>query len=675
AVPVSGQGGDAKPNLLFIMADDHAFQAMSCYGSRINRTPNLDRLARRGVLFEQSFCTNSICAPSRAVLLTGKYSHLNGVIDNSRSFDGGQVTFPKLLRSAGYETALFGKWHLKSDPTGFDYWKILPGQGHYYNPDFIEMGEKKRETGYVTDLITDDCLKWLNERDQEKPFCVLLHHKAPHRNWMPDEKHLNMYRNGNVPIPDTLFDDYATRSDAARQQEMTVAEHMYLAYDLKLPPGEEAGADTKRDQWDRRTWADTMDRLTPGQREAWEKAYRAENEAFSKAGLEGRDLSIWKYERYIKDYLRCVASVDDNIGRVLDALDASGLSENTVVVYTSDQGFYLGEHGWFDKRFMYEESLRMPLIVSYPSEIAPGVNGDDMALNLDFAPTFLDYAGVAIPKEMQGNSLRPVLAGKTPESWRKSIYYHYYEYPAVHQVKRHYGVRTSKYKLIHFYHDIDAWELYDLKNDPHELNNVHGDAAYAGVMAELKTELQRLRKKYKDEDDREFMPRPGVCCTHLATGCPVVLKYPFSEKYPGGSPHALTDGLCSPDKQITTAEYRFWQGFEQNDLHATIDLGKSKPVSRISAGFLRNEPDWIFLPLSVIFALSEDGKDFKTVAEMLPPSPDEIPEASKHTFSREFTATDARYIRVHAKNRGVCPEGHEGAGGLAWIFADEIVVN
>jgi len=441
-----------RPNIIFIMTDDHAAHAISCYGSKINKTPNLDRLAREGMRFNNCFCTNAICAPSRAVILTGKYSHLNGVIDNAVKFDGSQQTFPKLLQKAGYRTAIIGKWHLQSDPTGFDYWNILPGQGIYHNPVMIEMGQRKKHTGYVTDIITDLCIAWLKEHPADKPFCLMYHHKAPHREWEPDDKHAKLYEDIDIPIPETFNDDYKTRCAAARQQEMTIEQHLNRK-DLKMDPPE---------------------------------------------GLAGQELKKWKYQRYIKDYLRCVAAVDDNVGRLLDYLDTSGLAENTIVVYTSDQGFYLGDHGWFDKRFMYEHSLRMPLLVRYPKEIKAGSINDDIVLNLDFAPTFLDFAGVAVPSDMQGHPLRPLLQGNTPQNWRASMYYHYYEYPAVHMVKRHYGIRTKRYKLIHFYHDIDAWELYDLEKDQNELNNVYDNPEYADVVKQLKAQLQQLRKEYKD---------------------------------------------------------------------------------------------------------------------------------------------------------------------------------
>ncbi len=472
----SAQSQSKRPNIIYIMSDDHASHAMSCYGSKINKTPNLDRIADEGMRFTNSFCTNSICGPCRAVVLTGKYSHINGFKDNGSKFDGSQQTFPKLLQKAGYQTAMVGKWHLKTDPTGFDYWNILPGQGVYYNPAMIEMGQRKKYTGYVTDIITDHCLNWLKNRDSDKPFCLMFHHKAPHRRWEPGPDHLTMYDDVTIPEPDTLFDDYSGRGRAAHEQDMSIEKTM-TRNDLKLTP---------------------MKNLTPEQKAKWDAAYGPKNEAFEKANPQGKDLVRWKYQRYIKDYLRCIASVDDNVGRLLDYLDESGLADNTVVFYTSDQGFYLGDHGWFDKRFMYEESLRMPLLIRYPKEVRAGSVNDDIVLNLDFAETFLDYAGVPAPGDMQGRSLRPILAGKTPGDWRRSMYYHYYEYPAVHSVKRHYGVRTDRYKLIHFYNDIDEWEFYDLKEDPHEMKNVIDEPKYAATVAELRTELTRLRDKYRD---------------------------------------------------------------------------------------------------------------------------------------------------------------------------------
>ncbi|MHC4181088.1 MAG: sulfatase family protein, partial [Planctomycetota bacterium] len=391
---------EKRPNIVFIMTDDHASHALSCYGSKINKTPNLDRIANEGMLFNNSFCTNSICAPCRAVILTGKYSHINGVINNREKFDGGQQTFPKLLQKAGYKTAMIGKWHLKTDPTGFDYWNVLPGQGAYYNPAMKEMGRQKDYTGYTTDIITDHALKWLKSLEPDTPFCLMYQHKAPHRRWEPGPKHLTMYDDVTIAEPDNLFDDYSNRGRAAKEQNMSIAETM-TPNDLKLTPARK--------------------NLTPEQKKLWDGAYGPKNEAFKKANLRGKELIRWKYQRYIKDYLRCVASVDDNVGRVLDYLDELGLAENTVVFYTSDQGFYLGDHGWFDKRFMYEESLRMPLMVRCPKHIRAGSISDDIVLNLDFAPTFLDIAGIRVPADMQGESLRPILQGKIPANWRKSM--------------------------------------------------------------------------------------------------------------------------------------------------------------------------------------------------------------------------------------------------------------
>ncbi|MEE4311892.1 MAG: sulfatase [candidate division KSB1 bacterium] len=492
-----------RPNIIFIMSDDHAKAAMSCYGSRFIKTPNLDRIAAEGVQFTKSFVTNSICAPSRAVLLTGKYSHMNGLRDNRDKFDGSQMTFTKLLRDAGYHTSMIGKWHLKTDPTGFDEWRILIGQGEYYNPVFDENGKKNKYTGYVTDLITDFAIESLEKRKGDKPFCMMIHHKAPHRNWMPNSKYFDAFKDTEIPLPDNYFDDYEGRSEAAKSADMRV-EDMYLSFDTKLRKGDydkETGTGGSRryatkvaDDWER-----SLDRLTDEQRAAWDAHYNAVSEEFRKAKLEGQELSKWKYQRYMKDYLRCVLSVDESIGRILDYLDNKGLTDNTLVVYTSDQGFFLGEHGWYDKRFMYEESLSMPLVMRYPKEIPAGTVLDKMVLNLDFAPTFLDYVGIRIPEEMQGKSLRRMAGGGEPNEWRDSIYYHYYEYPhGWHDAKRHYGIRTSRYKLIHFYHDIDAWELYDLKEDPHEMRNLYDDPDYSDIVDQLKNELARLQKKYRD---------------------------------------------------------------------------------------------------------------------------------------------------------------------------------
>ncbi|MCZ6792891.1 MAG: sulfatase-like hydrolase/transferase [Planctomycetota bacterium] len=470
------KAAEERPNVIFIFTDDHASHAISAYGSKINKTPNIDRLAAEGMRFDNVFCTNSICGPSRAVILTGKHSHLNGFRTNGNRFDGSQQTFPKLLRRAGYQTAMIGKWHLKSEPTGFDFWKVLIGQGPYYNPPMKTPGGVEKHIGYTTEIITDMALEWLEEgRDREKPFLLMYQHKAPHREWAPGPKYLHLYDDVTIPEPATLFDDWANRTSATKTQTMTIAEHLNQR-DLKLVAPRN---------------------LTPEQLKAWNAAYGPKNAAFEAANLQGKDLVRWKYQRYIKDYLRCIAAVDDNIGRLLEYLDDKGLARNTVVIYSSDQGFYLGDHGWFDKRWMYEESLRMPFIVRWPAVIKPGSVNRHLVQNLDFAETFLDLAGAEIPGDMQGRSLVPLFKGESPADWRQSIYYHYYEFPGAHSVRRHLGVRTERHKLIHYY-TIKEWELFDLEKDFDELRSVHADPAYASVRHELEAELKRLQEHYGD---------------------------------------------------------------------------------------------------------------------------------------------------------------------------------
>ena len=489
-----------SPNIIFIMTDDHTKQAISIYGSKINQTPNIDRIANEGVLFNNSFVTNAICAPSRAVALTGKYSHINGLRDNRDEFDGSQMTFPKLLQDAGYQTALIGKWHLKTKPQGFDKWKILSGQGQYYNPLFITEDDTIKYQGYVTTLITDFAIETLNKFDKKKPFCLLYFHKAPHRNWMPDVKHLTMFDSVDVPMPKTFFDNYETRSNATKQQDMKVV-NLYNSLDMKIHSNDTiekySGGNEEFRLNAKEYWEKIYNNLTEEQKFAWDAAYGSKNNAFLDANLSGAELAKWKYQRYIKDYLRCVESIDENMGRFLDYIDENNLTENTIIIYTSDQGFYLGEHGWYDKRFMYEESLGSPLIIRYPNEIMRGKTVDQMVLNLDICPTILDFARVNIPKEIQGESLRPLLKGEEKQSWRKSIYYHYYEYPhGWHNVNRHDGIRTKDFKLINFYQTGEK-ELYNLKNDPDELNNLYKNKYYSDVEEKLEKELTYLRKKYK----------------------------------------------------------------------------------------------------------------------------------------------------------------------------------
>jgi len=464
----------APPNILFIYSDDHASHAMSCYGSKINQTPNLDRIAAEGMRFNNCFCTNSICGPSRAVVLTGKHSHKNGFMDNNSKFDGSQVTLPKLLKQAGYQTAMIGKWHLVSDPTGFDHWEILPGQGAYYNPPMIRNGKRVKYEGYTTEIITDRALDWLKEeRDASKPFLLMYQHKSPHREWQPSPETMANYKNVTIPEPATLFDDYTGRGRAAHEQDMSIAKTM-TRLDLKF---------------------EAPKNMSPEQLELWNQTYAKENAEFEAADLTAEQVIKWRYQRYIKDYLRCVDSMNTNIGRVLDYLKDSGLEENTIVIYSSDQGFYLGDHGWFDKRFMYEPSLRQPLLVKWPRVVKAGSTNDHLVSNLDFAQTMLEAAGVEIPDEMQGRSLVPLLKGDSPSDWRKSHYYHYYEYPAVHSVHRHRGVRSERYKLIHFY-QIDEWEFYDLEKDPNELTSVYKDPAYTKEIQRHHQLLDDLTKHY-----------------------------------------------------------------------------------------------------------------------------------------------------------------------------------
>jgi arylsulfatase A-like enzyme len=483
---VAGSGGQAalaeevRPNILFLFADDLTCQAISCYGDerKLLETPNIDRVAREGMRFDRCLVTNSICGPSRATILTGKYSHRNGFYNNTNSqFDSRQVTFPKLLQAAGYSTALIGKWHLVSDPTGFDHWQILPGQGLYYNPPMIRNGERVKTSGYVTDIITDLSLDWLKTRDRSKPFLLMCQHKAPHREWAPALRHLGWDEDRKYPEPATLFDAFEGRSRAVSDHDMGL-DRTFTDLDAKLTPAPN---------------------MTPEQLVEWNAYYQPRNTAYEAAKLTGRDLVRWRYNRYLHDYLACVKAVDENIGRMLDFLDREGLAENTLVVLSSDQGFFLGEHGWFDKRWIFEESLRSPLVVRGPGVKTPGSANRRIVSLVDFAQTFLDVAGVAAPAEMQGRSLKPLLAGEAPADWRKSLYYHYYEFPVPHRVRPHYGVITDRYKLVHYYgSDVDEWELLDRERDPGETRSVYSDPALAATVTELRAELERLRVEVGD---------------------------------------------------------------------------------------------------------------------------------------------------------------------------------
>lgn len=501
ALALSACGGQAQkpkqPNIIFMMTDDHTTQAMSCYGGNLIQTPNMDRIATEGIRFDNCYAVNALSGPSRACILTGKFSHENGFIDNASVFDGNQQTFPKLLQKAGYQTAIIGKWHLISEPQGFDHWSILSGQheqGDYYSPDFLENGKPVRVDGYVTDVITDKAISFIENRDKTKPFCMMYHQKAPHRNWMPAPRHLGIFNDTQFPEPSNLFDDYEGRSAAAREQDMSIAHTLREDWDLKLLTREEMLKDTTNRLYS------VYKRMPPVVQDKWDAVYARRIEEYRSGKLKGKALTSWKYQQYMRDYLATVLAVDENIGRLLNYLEEIGELDNTIIVYTSDQGFFLGEHGWFDKRFMYEECQRMPLVIRYPDAIKAGSTTSAISMNVDFAPTFLDFAGADIPADIQGTSLKPVLenAGKVPTHWRKAAYYHYYEYPAEHSVKRHYGIRTADFKLIHFYNDIDEWEMYDLKADPKEMNNIFGKPDYAAKQQELIELLKQTQTEYKD---------------------------------------------------------------------------------------------------------------------------------------------------------------------------------
>ena len=478
-----------RPNVVWIFSDDHSFQAIGAYGSRLaklNPTPNIDRLAREGMRFDRAYVANSLCGPSRATLLTGKFNHLCGKPDNSGStFDTRQRQFQMILRAKGYQTALIGKIHLPGKMHGFDYWEVLPGQGQYENPNFLTERGKTKYEGYVSDVITDRAIRWLEtDRDPKKPFMLMVHHKAPHRNWMPKAELMGLYAETEIPEPPTLFDDYSTRTESAHEAEMRVGADLLMEYDLKV-----------------------------GGKYADDPRFSRRNAYFESHRLEGKALTRWKYQIYMKDYLRCVRSVDESVGRIMRELNKLGLASNTIVMYSSDQGFFNGEHGWFDKRFMYEEAFRTPLIAWWPGHVPAGSVNDDLVQNVDFAETFLDLADAPIPADMQGRSLKPLLFGQTPADWRKSLYYHYYEYPLSHRVHRQEGVATRRYKLIRFYGDGlpegGEWELYDLEKDPLETNNVCGNPEYAKTAGDLKQELARLRAKYKVPPDEEVFERFG----------------------------------------------------------------------------------------------------------------------------------------------------------------------
>jgi len=492
------ENASQPPNLVLILTDDHAKNAMSIYHKGLIETPNLDRIGEEGMVFDKCFVTNSICAPSRAAILTSKYSHLNGLRDNMDIFDSSQPTFISHLHEAGYETVLVGKWHLKTAPEAFDYWKILIDQGEYYQPRFVEMGDTVVEQGYTTDIITDIALDRLNQRDPDKPFCLLFWHKAPHRNWMANTKYLGALNGKEFELPENFYDDYQSRSSALQESDMRVAD-MYLSSDMKLHKdayGIETGTGGLATFNPERNWEASYNRLTDEQRKAWDTYYQPINDAFKANPPQGRDLAEWKFQRYMEDYIMSIMSVDENVGRLLDYLNENQLEENTMVLYSSDQGFYLGEHGWYDKRYMYEESFSTPLCIKYPKMVNRGQRSDALVLNIDFGPTFLDFAGIDIPEDMQGESLKPILLDEEVD-WRNSLYYHYYQAGGWHSVPRHLGVRDDRYKLLSYY-ELGDWEFYDLEKDPMEMHNLINDPNYEDEISVAKQELARLQAKYED---------------------------------------------------------------------------------------------------------------------------------------------------------------------------------
>ena len=519
-LPAACAWAQEKPlNIVYIMCDDHSYQTISAYGSTVNHTPNIDRLAERGVRFTNSFVANSLSGPSRACMLTGKHSHANGFTDNTKRFDGSQQTFPKLLQQAGYQTAMIGKWHLVSLPTGFDYYDILTGQGDYYNPTFICNGQHLQRHGYSTTITTNLALNWLaNQRDPQRPFCLFIHHKAPHRTWMPDLQDLELFSDSTYELPSNFYDDYSGRR-AAQQQRMSIARDMDVVYDLKMADRDSTihSFDPTLEQWGRAMYTQRMD---SAQQAAWDRHYQPLiakfRERFGQKIASGTmtradslELNRWKYQQYMRDYLRVIHSVDRNVGRVLDYLEDNDLLENTLIVYTSDQGFYMGEHGWFDKRFMYEESFRTPLIMSLPAAYGGkrGVTSDAMVQNIDYAPTFLQATGVAIPHDIQGESVLGEIQSSRVQGFKSSrvrklkkrnLYYHYYEYPDEHRVNRHFGIRTPRYSLMRFYGDVNQWELYDLQRDPENMHNLYGKPGTLNLTRKLKKKLLQLQELYDD---------------------------------------------------------------------------------------------------------------------------------------------------------------------------------
>ncbi|MFZ4398775.1 MAG: sulfatase [Bacteroidales bacterium] len=660
SISIFAQQNTQRPNIVFIMSDDHASKAISCYEGSINKTPQIDRIARNGVRFTNCFCTNAVSGPSRATILTGQLSHINGMINNEVVFDSANLTIPKVLRTNGYQTAIVGKWHLTSTPSGFDFYKICPGQDEYFNPDFIENGEKIREKGYITDIIADESIEWMSKRDTTKPFFIMIHNKAPHRSWLPKLENIGIYDSLNIPIPDNFFDDYSNRSDAAKSQQMSIYKDMRMNYDLKIPDSISI----------KEKYFTGEGRLSPEDRKIWDNKYALRNKDFIEHPLQGKELAIWKYRRYINDYLATVKTVDDNVGKILDYLKGNGLEENTIVIYTSDQGFFLGEHGWFDKRFMYDESYKMPLLIQYPAKLKAGKVNDQLLMNLDFAPTFLDWAGIKKPKQMQGISFASYIDNS--KRLRDATYYHYYEYPGEHTVKRHYGIRTESFKLIHYYYDIDQWELFDLKKDPKEMLNVFDSPDYKNSRIELTEKLNKMRKEYADTVIT--IPVSYVEIPNKALNAKYELLYQPSLKYQGKAKFPLTDGKIENKASTKTGLTENWIGFEKNNFEITLPIDSKTNAKEIEIRFLDLPDSWIFEPESIEFYSLNKNNEKSTMDK---PKVTKVKRRTGGDVIHYKVAFNQKYISkiiIKAVNHGVCPSGHPGEGNPAWIFTDEVIL-
>lgn len=654
------QQNNQRPNIIFIMSDDHAAKAISCYDGSINNTPNIDRIAQNGVRFSNCFCTNAVSGPSRATILSGQLSHRNGMINNEVVFDSSQLTLPKVLRSNGYQTAIFGKWHLKSNPSGFDFWKITPGQGEYFNPDFIVNGEKVNEKGYITDIITDNAIEWIKQRDQSKAFFIMIHNKAPHRPWLPKFENITLYDTANISLPENFFDDYLNRADAAKSQKMSVYKDLQTNSDLKIP-------DTLAL---RESYFTDAVRLSINDRKIWDSIYYQRNKTFLENPPQGKELAIWKYRRYLNDYLATIKTVDDNVGKVLDYLKANGLEDNTIVIYTSDQGFFLGEHGWFDKRFMYDESYRMPLLIQYPAKIKGNTTNNQMLMNLDFAPTLLEWAGVQKPQIMQGQSFASNIDKNV--SIRKATYYHYYEYPGEHHVKRHYGIRTEKYKLIHYYFDIDQWELFDLEKDPHEMVNVYNSPEYKEIQEDIAAELNKMRIEFGDTNLNIISNNSEVSNKILHSA--YSLQNKPSDKYSGKKEFPLTDGIIENLSSTKPGFSDAWIGFQKDNLNLTLNINEKLIANEIEIRFLNLPESWIFQPKSVEITITSNKNKTIHLANPLIIKQKRATGGEIISYKAKITEKNIKQIIIKAVNQEVCPAGHPGEGNPAWLFTDELIV-